>query len=170
MSAPSSQKGKGVVPEPSTNNNLETTIEGLQGAAPAQPQPQTADLEALEAAKRYEQFRKVAAKKCLAFQRLTALTLEQGLTPGTREAQLATHAYIGEALEIFETLGPQFEMIICLKLMRGIECKTLKTTISNIMWSKDWKIQDVCDVLRASVEYLVMWLGVSGYCFINIDR
>ncbi|KAK6528344.1 hypothetical protein TWF281_009587 [Arthrobotrys megalospora] len=137
-----------VEPKPTSDSGSSTVIP--QGGR-LEKHPKATEAEAAEAAKEREATQKLAAKKLSAIQKLAELTLDAEI-PGTKRARKAISRYLGEARDVSEILGPEFESVIVLKVMRGIESKSLKEAVAAMMWDKDWKLQEVANVLKASVD------------------
>ncbi|KAK6500801.1 hypothetical protein TWF506_003564 [Arthrobotrys conoides] len=61
-------------------------------------------------------------------------------------------AYITEANDILNVLGPEYDETIALGVVRGITRETLKETIAAIMWDKEWKLATVSKILMAVIQ------------------
>ncbi|RVD82300.1 uncharacterized protein DFL_006730 [Arthrobotrys flagrans] len=129
------------------------TSTGIPQGGRLEKHPKATEAEAAEAAKKRECLQKAATKKLGAVQKLAELSLDAEI-PETKKARKAMNRYLGEALDVFEVLGPEFEAVIALKVMRGIESKSLKETVAALMWDKEWRLHEVATILRASVEYV----------------
>ncbi|KAK6345533.1 hypothetical protein TWF718_007445 [Orbilia javanica] len=134
-----------------TNSNSSNSTGTLQGRGLLEKHPKATGTEATEAVQTREAVHKLAARKLGAIQKLAEMSLNVEI-PGTKKARKTTTRYLSEALEVFEVLGPEFETIIALKVMRGIESKSLKETVAAMMWDKDWKLADIAQVLNSSVD------------------
>ncbi|KAF3110167.1 hypothetical protein TWF594_002349 [Orbilia oligospora] len=146
-------------PRPEKGGTIQTPTDSNSGISTGVPQggdfekhPKATETEATEAEKARETSQKLVAKKLGAIQKLAELSLEAE-APGTKKARKATTRYISTALDIYDVLGPEFEAVITLKVIRGIESKSLKETVAAMMWDKDWKLHNVANILRASAEY-----------------
>ncbi|KAF3202115.1 hypothetical protein TWF106_007905 [Orbilia oligospora] len=145
-------------PRPEKGGPIQTPTDSNSGISTGVPQggglrkhPKATEIEATEAEKARETSRKLVAKKLGAIQKLAELSLEAE-APGTKKARKATTRYISTALDIYDVLGPEFEAVITLKVIRGIESKSLKETVATMMWDKDWKLHNVANILRASAD------------------
>ncbi|KAF3245818.1 hypothetical protein TWF192_007294 [Orbilia oligospora] len=138
-------------PNPTDSNSGIST--GVPQGSGLRKHPKATETEATEAEKARETSRKLVAKKLGAIQKLAELSLEAE-APGTKKARKATTRYISTALDIYDVLGPEFEAVITLKVIRGIESKSLKETVATMMWDKDWKLHNIANILRASAEYV----------------
>ncbi|KAK6500800.1 hypothetical protein TWF506_003563 [Arthrobotrys conoides] len=137
---------------PSDSNSGAST--GISQGCRFEKHPRT--VEATEAEKEREAARKLVAKKLNAVQQLAELSLYTEAL-GSKRARKATARYLSEALDILDDLGPEFEEVIALKVIRGIESKSLKETVAMMMYDKELKLHNVANILKATTDGMGEW-------------
>ncbi|KAK6517552.1 hypothetical protein TWF281_004202 [Arthrobotrys megalospora] len=60
--------------------------------------------------------------------------------------------YVKRAAKILDTLGPEYDESVTLKMVRGLADSTVKQVVAMIMYDKEWEFEEVEKILNASTR------------------
>ncbi|KAF3290999.1 hypothetical protein TWF970_000252 [Orbilia oligospora] len=94
-----------------------------------------------------------ADKKLTAIYKLTRLEYNPK-SVGSRASRRASRMmrYLQEAEEILNALGPDYDEVVTLAVVRGIDREELKETIAAMVWNQEWNLDTVSRILRAAFK------------------